>query len=184
MVKTNGITEVVKRRPPNPLHQSVLVLNQSYEPIHVCSARRAIVLVFRGRAQVVESLDISIRSISRAFPVPSVVRLDFYVRIPPKPLSLTKRNVLKRDGFQCQYCSTRSAPMTVDHVLPKTQGGRDTWENMVCACLTCNNRKGNRTPEQAGIALARRPRLPNHVTFIRHFIGVADQKWRPYLFMD
>ena len=136
------------------LSKSVLVLNQSYEPIHVCSARRAIVLVFRGRAEVVESRDENIRSVTEEFPVPSVVRLGFYVRVPPKPLTLSKRNVLKRDSFQCQYCGTRTGPMTVDHVLPKTRGGRDTWENMVCACLKCNNRKGDRTPEKAGITLA------------------------------
>ena len=82
------------------LNRSVLVLNQSYEPVHICSVRRAIVLVFRGRAEVVESLDIFIRSVSKQFPVPSVVRLDFYVRISPKPLALTKRNILKRDGNQ------------------------------------------------------------------------------------
>ena len=166
------------------LSQSVLVLNQSYEPIHVCSARRAIVLVFRGRAEVVQALDVGIRSVSAVFPVPSVVRLDFYVRVPPKPLTLSKRNVLKRDSFKCQYCGTLVGPMTVDHVLPKTRGGRDTWENMVCACLKCNNRKGDRTPEQAGVKLARKPRLPNHVTFIKRFVGIPDQRWRPYLFMD
>jgi len=166
------------------LSKSVLVLNQSYEPIHVCSARRAIVLVFRGRAEVVEACEENVRSVSKAFPVPSVVRLDFYVRVPPKPLTLSKRNVLKRDSFQCQYCGTRTGPMTVDHVLPKTRGGQDTWGNMVCACPKCNNWKGDRTPEQAGVKLARRPRLPNHVTFIRRFVGVPDQRWRPYLFMD
>ena len=166
------------------LSRAVLVLNQSYEPIHVCSARRAIVLVFRGRAEVVETLDINIRSVSAVFPVPSVVRLDFYIRVPPKQFTLSNRNILKRDSFQCQYCGTTSGPMTVDHVLPKTRGGSDSWENMVCACLKCNNRKGDRAPEQAGVKLARRPRRPNHVTFIRRFVGVPDQRWRPYLFMD
>ena len=173
--RTNGVSVLSK---------AVLVLNQSYEPIHVCSARRAIVLIFRGRAEAVESLDICIRSVSAAYPVPSVVRLDFYVRVPPKPLTLSKRNILKRDSFQCQYCGTKAGPMTVDHVLPRTSGGHDSWENMVCACLKCNNRKGDRTPEQAGVKLARRPRLPNHVTFIRRFVGGPDQRWRPYLFMD
>jgi 5-methylcytosine-specific restriction endonuclease McrA len=168
----------------HPLTRSVLVLNQSYEPIHVCSARRAIVLVYRGRAEIVEALDLTIHTVSKKFPVPSVVRLGLYVRVPPKPMTLSKRNVLKRDGFQCQYCGTRSGPMTVDHVVPRTRGGRDTWENMVCACLKCNNRKGDRTPEQAGTKLLRRPRLPNHVTFIKHFVGVPDRRWRPYLFMD
>ena len=173
--RTNGVSVLSK---------AVLVLNQSYEPIHVCSARRAIVLIFRGRAEAVETLDIKIRSVRAEYPVPSVVRLDFYVRVPLKPLTLSKRNILKRDSFQCQYCGTKVGPMTVDHVLPRTHGGHDAWENMVCACLKCNNRKGDRTPEQAGVKLARRPRLPNHVTFIRRFVGDPDQRWRPYLFMD
>ena len=86
------------------LSKSVLVLNQSYEPIHVCSVRRAIILVFRGCAEVIESLDMCIRSVSEQFPVPSVVRLGIYVRIAPKQLALSKKNILKRDGHQCQYC--------------------------------------------------------------------------------
>ena len=134
--------------------------------------------------EVVEALDISIRSVSAQFPVPSVVRLDFYIRVPPKPLALTKRNILKRDGNQCQYCGTRRGRMTVDHVVPRTLGGKESWENLVCACVHCNNRKGNRSPEQTGLSLLRRPRLPNNVTFIRHFVGVPDRRWRPYLFMD
>ena len=166
------------------LSQSVLVLNQSYEPLHVCSVRRAIVLVFRGKAEVVEELDTCLRSVSSRFPVPSVVRLDVYVRIPPKPLALTKRNILKRDGYQCQYCSTKRGPFTIDHVVPRTRGGNDTWDNLVCACHRCNNRKGNRTPDQAELPLTRKPRSPNNVTFIRHFVGVPDERWRPYLFMD
>jgi len=166
------------------LNKSVLVLNQSYEPIHVCTVRRAIVLVYRGRAEVIEALDLCVRSVSAQFPVPSVVRLSLYVRIPPKSLTLSKRNILKRDGHQCQYCGTRHGRMTVDHVVPRTMGGRDTWENMVCACQECNNQKGNGSPERAGMSLLRKPRSPNNVTFIRHFIGVPDQRWRPYLFMD
>ncbi len=167
------------------LNRSVLVLNQSYEPIHICSVRRAIILIFRGRAEIVEALeDLSLRSVSSLYPVPSVVRLDIYLRIPPKPLALTKRNVLKRDGNQCQYCGTKRAKLTVDHVIPRTRGGKDSWENLVCACQRCNNLKGNRTVEQVGLKMIRKPRRPNHVTFIRHFVGVPDQRWRPYLFMD
>ena len=171
-------------RPTPLLNRSVLVLNQSYEPIHVCTVRRAIILVFRGRAEVIESLDLRVRSVSSEFPVPSVVRLCLYVRITPKQLALSKRNILKRDGHQCQYCGTRRGPMTVDHVVPRTLGGKDSWDNLVCACLRCNNHKGNLSPEQAGRALMRKPRKPTNVTYISHFIGVSDRRWRPYLFMD
>jgi 5-methylcytosine-specific restriction endonuclease McrA len=167
-----------------PLNRSVLVLNQSYEPLHVCSVRRAIVLVFRGRAEVVEALEAQIRTVSQSFPIPSVVRLGVYVRVRPKPLALSKRNVLKRDGHQCQYCGTTRGPFTIDHIHPRSLGGRDTWENLVCACHGCNNKKGDRTPHGAGLALKRKPRSPNQVTFIRHYVGVPDKRWRPYLFMD
>ena len=166
------------------LNRSVLVLNQSYEPIQVCTVRRAIVLVFRGRAEVIESHDARVRSISVQFPVPSVVRLALYIRVPPKQLALSKRNVLRRDGHQCQYCGTTRGRMTVDHVTPKTQGGRDSWDNLVCACVRCNNLKGDRSPDQVGLSMLRKPRLPNNVTFIRRFVGVPDERWRPYLFMD
>ena len=169
---------------PTLLNQSVLVLNQSYEPLHVCSVRRAIILVFRERAEVVEELDSRIHTVANSFPVPSVVRLAVYVRVPPKPLALTKRNILKRDGFQCQYCATRRGPFTIDHVVPRSNNGRDSWENLVCACHRCNNRKGDRTPTEAGWVLMLKPRSPNHVTFISHYIGVPDRRWRPYLFMD
>ena len=116
--------------------------------------------------------------------MPSVVRLAIYVRIPPKQLALSKQNVLKRDGHRCQYCGTRRGAMTVDHVIPKTMGGKDSWDNLVCACLHCNNLKGDRSPEQVGLTLLRRPRLPSRITFIHHLIGVPDRRWRPYLFMD
>jgi len=166
------------------LNRSVLVLNQSYEPLHVCSVRRAIVLVFRGRAEVVEELDSYIHTVSQLFPIPSVVRLGFYVRVPPKPLALSKRNVLKRDEHQCQYCGTKRGPFTIDHILPRSLGGKDTWENLVCACNSCNNKKGDRSPHEAGLALRKKPRTPHHVAFIRHYVGVPDERWRPYLFMD
>ena len=161
------------------LHTPVLVLNASYEPIHVCSARRAIVLIFRGRAEAVETLDIKIRSVRAEYPVPSVVRLDFYVRVPLKPLTLSKRNILKRDSFQCQYCGTKVGPMTVDHVLPRTHGGHDAWENMVCACLKCNNRKGDRLPREVGLRLLSEPREPNyvHLVWVVRRVTTAQSKY-------
>lgn len=166
------------------LNRRVLVLNQNYEPLSVCSAKRAIVLVFLGKAEVVERYDLMVHSVSTSFPIPSVVRLDLYVQVPHKKIILSKRNILRRDGHRCQYCGNKRGPMTVDHVVPRTQGGTDTWENLVCACVACNNRKGHRTPEQAGLSLLRRPRKPSTVAFIRHFVGVSDHRWKPYLFME
>lgn len=169
----------------NMINQRVLVLNQNYEPLSVCTVKRAVVLTFLGKADIVESCDgKKIRSPSTVFPLPSVVRLGFYVRVPGKRIMLSRKNILKRDGHRCQYCGTTNGPLTVDHVLPKIYGGNDSWENLVCACTKCNSIKGDKTPEQAGLKLLRKPRKPNHITFIQQFIGISDQRWRRYLFLD
>ena len=168
-----------------PLSTPVLVLNQNYEPLSVCSVRRAVVLVFLGKAEIIERLDGKvIRSVSRSWPAPSVVRLGLYISRPPKKVLLSRKNIIKRDGHRCQYCGQSRTAMTVDHVIPKNRGGRDVWENLVCACVRCNNKKGDRTPDDAGMPLRRRPRRPNHITFIQRFIGLGDHRWKQYLFLD
>ena len=166
------------------LENTVLVLNQNYEPLNVCSVRRALVLLFRGKAENVETSDSVVRSVSREFPVPSVVRLERYVRAPRRRVVLSKRNVMRRDNHECQYCGKSDRKMTIDHIVPKRHGGPESWENLVTACAGCNTRKGDRRPEQAGLSLKRRPKRPNNVSFIRDFLGVTDQRWKPYLFFD
>ena len=163
----------------------VLVLNQNYEPLSVCSLKRAIVMVYLDRAEVIETVDgYKIHSVSMSLPAPSVVRLDAYIRVPNKRIMLTRKNIIKRDGGLCQYCGCKAELMTVDHVVPKIRGGKDVWENLVASCQRCNNRKGQRTPEQAKMKLLSKPKRPNHITFIQKFIGVKDHRWRQYLFMD
>ena len=170
---------------PASLSRPVLVLNQNYEPLSVCTTRRAVVLVFLGKAEVVERLDGRlVHATQRAFPIPSVVRLGLYIQRPHKKILLTRRNIIKRDGHRCQYCGQSRTAMTVDHIIPKNQGGADSWENLVSACIYCNNKKGDRTPEEAGMPLRRTPRRPNHITFIQRFIGLGDQRWKRYLFLD
>ena len=166
------------------LSRNVLVLNQNYEPMSVCSVRRALILIFRGKASAVEVADEFIRSVSQNFPVPSVVRLERYINAPRRRVVLSKRNILKRDKYQCQYCGTREQKMTIDHVVPRKYGGDETWENLVCACTRCNNVKGEHRPEKVGLKLQCKPKRPNNVSFIRNFIGINDQRWKPYLFID
>jgi 5-methylcytosine-specific restriction endonuclease McrA len=170
------------------LNRPVLVLNQSYEPIQVCSVRRAIVLVFRGRAEVIEALDLYVRTVSERFPVPSVVRLGLYVRVAPKQLALSKKNVLKRDGHRCQYCGSGFpvGELTFDHVVPVSQGGRKDWENIVTACIPCNRRKGGRTPAQAGMQVIRPPCRPTRSPVVRITFGLRDapESWRDYLYWN
>ncbi len=161
----------------------VLVLNNDYRALTICSVERAVVLVILQKAELVESLpDRFVRSPSTQFPWPSIVRLRGYVTVPYKRIMISRKNILRRDRFRCQYCSSREQ-LTIDHVLPKSRGGRDAWENLVTACTPCNNRKGNRTPDEAGMALIRKPYRPSHVMFIRDYIGNLNDAWKPYLFL-
>ncbi len=167
------------------VNRNVLMLNQNYEPLTICSARRAFILVYQGKAEMIETADgLKLHSVNRAYSLPSVVRLWQYKKVPFKRIMLTRKNILVRDGHRCQYCGSTKGPMTVDHVVPRTMKGSDSWDNLVTACTHCNNKKGDRTPEHAGLTLIRKPTRPTYITFIQRFIGQADQRWRRYLFMD
>ncbi len=169
----------------NALSGKVLVLNQSYEPISVCSVRKAFMLVYLSKAELVETRNGStISTIRHCYPYPSVIRLQSFIRVPYKKVELSRKNILRRDSFRCQYCGSQSHPLTLDHVIPRSRGGNDTWENLVAACIPCNNRKGNRTPEEANMRLQIIPRKPNHIVFLKHFMGKVDEPWKPYLFFD
>ncbi|MEY3690280.1 MAG: HNH endonuclease [Candidatus Kapaibacteriota bacterium] len=167
------------------LANRVLVLNQSYEPISVCSAKKAFLLIYLLKADLVaEREDRVLRSVNATYPYPSVIRLSTYIRVKFKNIELSRRNILRRDNNQCQYCGKISSPLTLDHIIPRSRGGMDTWDNLVTACVRCNNRKGNQTPEEAGMKLAKQPRKPHHVIFLKNFMGKVDEAWKPYLFLD
>ncbi|MGO9262315.1 MAG: HNH endonuclease [Bryobacteraceae bacterium] len=165
------------------LNRLVLVLNASYEPIHICSARRAITLVCKGAALVEEVSPHMIRTSKINVPVPNVIRLTRYRRVPRQNRSVSRKGILLRDGFTCQYCHSKLAPseLTLDHVLPRSRGGGSVWENLVASCFACNNRKGDRTPQEAGMPLVRPPRqLGIHA---KHRLLASDsQSWEKYLF--
>jgi 5-methylcytosine-specific restriction endonuclease McrA len=168
------------------LHRPVLVLNSSYEPINVCAARRALVLVLKGVAAAEEHGSGQVHSPRHNIRVPSVIRLLEYRRIPHQTRSLSRKNILMRDRYTCQYClrTYNSAELTLDHVIPRSRSGETTWENLVACCHPCNNRKGNRTPEEANMRLARAPR-PFSLHTSRHLmrlLGKSDDQWRKYLF--
>ncbi len=174
-----------KRHTNGRLNAKVLVLNQNYEPMSVCNVRKAIIMLYLGKAEIIEEyLDKRVRSISATFPFPSIVRLGVYVHVPYKKIILSRKNILRRDNHRCQYCGRSDLPLTIDHVNPKSKGGTDSWENMVCACVKCNNKKGDRLPHEVDMNLRRQPFKPNHVTFIRHYVGQVDERWKPYLFMN
>jgi 5-methylcytosine-specific restriction endonuclease McrA len=168
------------------LHRPVLVLNASYEPINVCAARRALVLILKGVASAEEHVELEIHSSALSMPMPSVIRLLEYRRIPHQSRALSRKNILMRDRYTCQYCqrSLGSSDLTLDHVIPRSRAGETSWENLVACCHPCNNRKGNRTPEEAGLKLLRLPR-PFTLHTSRHLmrlLGKSDDKWRKYLF--
>lgn len=126
----------------------------------------------------------AIRSVASVYPYPSIIRLSSYIRVPYKKIDLSRKNILRRDGMKCQYCGTTSVALTVDHVIPRSRGGQDTWENLTTACVSCNNKKGSRTPEEAHMKLLSMPKRPNHVLFLKQYMGKVDDNWKPYLFMD
>jgi 5-methylcytosine-specific restriction endonuclease McrA len=142
--------------------QPVLLLNQDFAPLNLCRSPRALALVERGRAEVVEYGLLPIATPVRPVARPAVIRLVGYLRLPPRRMGLSRRAVLRRDGYSCQYCGVLTTRPTLDHVVPRRLGGGTTWTNLVTACRDCNQRKGGRTPEQAGMALLRRPFVPTH----------------------
>lgn len=168
------------------MHAPVLVLNASYEPINVCAARRAIVLVLKGVATTEEINGHTLHASRLCMRIPSVIRLLEYRRIPHQTRALSRKNILLRDRCTCQYCGTllASSELTLDHVVPRSRGGTSTWQNLVACCHECNHKKGNQSPVEAGMKLLREPR-PFSLHTSRHImrlIGHSDDKWRKYLF--
>lgn len=142
------------------MHEPVLVLNANFEPVNVCDTRRAIGLILSGKASLVMNGRGEIHTVSTHFPRPSIIRLERMIRKPRLSVRLTKREVLRRDDYTCQYCGQRVPYLTIDHVIPRRLGGTHTWENLVAACPACNHRKGGRTAEQAQMRLLKRPVQP------------------------
>ena len=171
---------------PAVMQEPVLVLNATFEPINVTAVRRAMVLLLKGVAQAEELNHAEVHSTSRTLRVPSVIRLLAYRHIPQQTRALSRKNILLRDHNTCQFCGRpfAAAELTLDHVVPRSRGGRSSWENLVACCYQCNNRKGDRTPEEAGLQLVRRPRpFTLHTSRqLMRLIGHKDEKWRKYLF--
>lgn len=170
------------------LESRVLVLSSSYEAINICSAKRALIMIFKGVAQMVEQNGRVVHSPSISIEVPEVIKLNRYIRLPYKDITFCKKNVFLRDNHTCQYCGKKvsSSDLTVDHVIPISKGGRDYWENVVTACAKCNHKKGDQLPEDIDLFPARRPKKPSSATYlhlVRH-LGQKKEKWRKYLFFE
>lgn len=161
---------------------SVLVLNQNYEPLNVCNVRRAVVLVLRGKAEVIESAADVIRTVSSTFQLPSVIRLVNLIRRPRPKVRLTRKEIFARDGWACVYCGKQTRDLTLDHVFPRHRGGQHTWENLVSACKPCNHRKAGHTPAEARMALLREPARPRVSIYHAFFPYLGQQlEWRKFV---
>ena len=163
----------------------ILVLNYSYEPLQFCSAKRGIVMVLVGRAERIESDGFVIRSPSVSFQLPAVIRvLKMVKRNRRKGVNFSKKNILRRDNHTCQYCGISNPLLTVDHVLPKSRGGKTNWTNVVVACKPCNLKKGNQTPSERGMRLRQKPSKPE---FYWPFFNIPTgptshlEIWKKYL---
>jgi 5-methylcytosine-specific restriction endonuclease McrA len=165
------------------INYPVLVLNQSYEPLTVCRARRAVVLIFEGKAEMLENGVGYIHSISETFPLPSVIRLARMIKRPRRERKMTRLEIFNRDRYTCQYCGHQSRSLTLDHVVPRYRGGEHTWENVVSACAACNRRKAGRTPQEANMKLIRKPAPPRGGTFyiIPYRYLQSRDEWLKYM---
>ena len=153
------------------LYEPVLTLNANFEPLHVCSTRRALALIWSGKAEIIINGRGVIRSNTAVYDLPSVIRLGHMIKRPRPRIALSKREILRRDNYTCQYCGRKGPPMTIDHVYPRHLGGGHTWENLVAACPSCNRRKGGQTLDRANMPLRRMPFEPKpsaRYRFSRH----------------
>ena len=161
----------------------VLVLNQNYEPLNVCRARRAVILLYREKAEMLENGTGFIHSANYSFPVPSVIRLAYMIKRPRPQRKLTRLEVFNRDQYTCQYCGKQTYQLTLDHIIPRYRGGEHVWENVASACIPCNRRKAGRTPGEAGMRLIHPPTPPRGGTFVyipHHYLKTQTQ-WQKYL---
>ncbi|OAI44596.1 HNH endonuclease [bacterium SCGC AG-212-C10] len=164
------------------MHSSVLVLNQNYEPLNVCNVRRALVLVLRGKAEVIESARDVLHTATLVITLPSVIRLVSLVRRPRPRVRLTRKEIFARDNWLCVYCGRATRELTLDHVMPRHRGGPHTWENLVSACKACNHRKAGRTPQEARMALHHEPSKPRVSIYHAFFPYLhAQEEWRKFV---
>ena len=166
------------------MHHRVLVLNHDYQALSICTVERAFVLVYLRKAEVVETLEGAfLRSVNQIFEMPSIIRLKRYIHMPYRKVSLTRMNIFRRDGNRCLYCGSPH-DLTIDHIIPRSKGGGESWDNLATACQSCNTKKGNRSPEEAGMPLIRAPFRPSYIMFLSNFNHTTlNETWRPYLML-
>ncbi|MCP4356761.1 MAG: HNH endonuclease [Chloroflexi bacterium] len=164
------------------MYEPVLTLNVNFEPLHVCNTKRALMLVLTGKAETILNGRGVIHSSTAEFEIPSVIRLGYMIKRPRPRIPLSKREILRRDNYTCQYCGRKTHALTLDHVMPRHQGGRHSWENLVAACAGCNRRKGGDTPDKANMPLLRPPREPKPSAAYRFGRHLENrEEWAPFI---
>jgi len=163
------------------LSASVLVLNLNYEPINVCNVKRAVILLSKGKAELLENGRGEIHTTTLTMFIPSVIRLAHLVRRPFAKRKLSKKEIFLRDRFVCQYCGKQTRELTLDHVTPRRQDGGHSWENIVSACIPCNRRKAGHTPSEAGMHLLRLPKAPYPSPYYLLYDRTILEEWRKFI---
>lgn len=160
--------------------RSALVLNATYEPLSVVSARRAICLVLGDKAEIVADDGTQVHSERLSLSSPIVIRLRYVVKVPySRSTAMSRRAVFARDNHTCGYCGARAD--SIDHVVPRSRGGKNVWENVIAACRPCNLRKRDRTPDEAGMRMSTVPRAPRELSWIVYSVPRVPEEWKPYL---
>jgi len=159
----------------------VLVLNLNYVPINVCTVRRAIIMLGKGKAEFLENHRGQLHTVNAVFEAPSIIRLVYLVKRPYLPRKLSKKEVFLRDRFACQYCGKKTQDLTLDHVVPRRQNGSHSWNNVVAACTRCNLRKAGRTPAEANMRLVKEPKAPDPNPYLILQNRTILDEWRPYI---
>ena len=161
--------------------RAVLFLNANYAPMMICTAKRAICMDYLDKVDILVSYNDKVRSPSTIFDLPSVIKIKDYVRHDNLSVDLNRKNIIARDEYTCQYCGVSKTPLTIDHITPKGKGGGDSWENLVAACKPCNQKKGNRTPEQAGMKLLKEPKPLTGPGMLKRRSDNLQEDWKNYL---
>jgi 5-methylcytosine-specific restriction endonuclease McrA len=161
--------------------QKVLILNADYSVISICNVPKAFLLVYLNKAELVADIPFqNLKSVNSTYPFPSIIRLYHYVKVPYKGVVMTRQNLFRRDSNACVYCGSKS-DLTIDHVYPKSRGGKTNWENLVTACRRCNSKKGHLTPDEAKMPMESPPFKPSFVMFVRDCSGSLQETWLPFL---
>ena len=159
----------------------VLVLNQDFTPLALCHVNRAFLLIFNSKAELIrESKSRVMRSISKNYPYPSVIKLNRYISLPYRKVILNRHNIFKRDQNQCQYCG-KTRELTLDHLIPRSKGGKFVWTNLVTACLSCNAKKGDKLISETDLVLNKNPIKPSFIMFLKKLSHRQINEWEPFL---